>query len=106
MNSNISIKPEPNNAPDEPPPLESKRLSGDHTGSESRGTKFYDSMRELNFDGMLQTMGGLMNDMKTMKTKLGKVLTHPRKTVLPHSVMFNSRKSQLRTALSPSIQFK
>ena len=106
MNSNISIKPEPNDAPDEPPPLESKRLSGDNPESESRGTNFYDSMRELNFDGMLQTMGGLMNDMKTMKTKLGRVLRHPRKTVLPHSVMFNSRKSESRTALSPSIQFK
>ena len=61
MNSNISIKPEP----DEPPPLERKQFSG------SRGTNFYDSMRGLNIDGMLQTMGGLMND---MKTQLGKVL--------------------------------
>ena len=70
MNSNVSIKPEP----DEPPPLESKQLpSGDNiTGS--RGTNFYDSMRGLNIDGMLQTMGGLMNDMQTMKTQLGKVL--------------------------------
>ena len=69
MNSNISIKPEP----DEPPPLESKQLSGDNI-SGSRGTNFYDSIRGLNIDGMLQTMGGLMNDMKTMKTQLGKVL--------------------------------
>ena len=81
MNSNISIKPEP----DEPPPLESKQLSsGDNTGS--RGTNFYDSIRELNFDEMLQTMGGLMNDMKTMKTKLGKVLRHAHKTAPLHSV--------------------
>ena len=70
MSSNISIKPEP----DEPPPLESKQLfSGDNI-SGSRGTNFYDSMRGLNIDGMLQTMGSLMNDMKTMKTQLGKVL--------------------------------
>ena len=70
MNSNISIKPEP----DEPPPLESKQLSAGDNISWSRGTNFYDSMRGLNIDGMLQTMGGLMNDMKTMKTQLGKVL--------------------------------
>ena len=69
MNSNISIKPEP----DEPPPLESKQLSSGDNISGSRGTNFYDSMRGLNIDGMLETMGGLMNDMKTMKTQLGKV---------------------------------
>ena len=74
-NTGISIKPEPNDLTDEPPPLESKRLStGENFEIRSRGTNFYDSMRELNFDGMLQTMGGLMNDMKTMKTKLGMVI--------------------------------
>ena len=75
----ISIKPEPTDMTDEPPPLESKRLSsGENFESRSRGTNFYDSMRELNFDGMLQTMGGLMNDMNTMKTKLGIVLSRLR----------------------------
>ena len=70
MNSNISIKPEP----DEPPPLEKKQIYSGNNIIGSRGTNFYDSMRGLNIDGMLQTMGGLMNDMKTMKTQLGKVL--------------------------------
>ena len=74
MNSNISIKPEPNDASDEPPPLESKRLPSGYDIAGSRGTNFYDSMRGLNIDGMLQTMGGLMNDMKTMKSQLGRVL--------------------------------
>ena len=73
-NTGISIKPEPNDLADEPPPLESKRSpSEENFEVRSRGT-FYDSMQELNFDGMLQTMGGLMNDMKTMKTKLGMVI--------------------------------
>lgn len=85
MNSNISVKPEPNDVSDEPPPLESKRLSAGDNINGSRGTNFYDSMHGLNFDGMLQTMGGLMNDMKVMKTQLVPVFNSSRKEVMEKS---------------------
>ena len=109
LNAGISIKPEPNDLADEPPPLESKRLSsGENFETRSRGTNFYGSMRELNFDGMLQTMGGLMNDMKTMKTKLGIVLRRLRKlfSFMPTLYLRMSANKALWTLPSPRFQFE